>query len=92
MAGSFVRYGREPHRLSAIELHLLPKPRSPSQHNGLADKRQGLVASRDFLSAEDRFGVLLREDEGSDIVTLPAGDGSLRKWSWYFHDGAEGRG
>jgi hypothetical protein len=30
--------------------------------------------------------------EGSDIVTLPAGDGSLRKWSWYFHDGAEGRG
>jgi hypothetical protein len=29
--------------------------------------------------------------EGSDIVTLLAGDVSLYKWSWYFHDGAEGR-
>jgi hypothetical protein len=56
MAGSFARYWHgEPQRLSAIELHLLPKPRSPSQHNGLADKRQGLVALRDFVPAEDRF-------------------------------------
>jgi hypothetical protein len=28
----------------------------------------------------------------TDIVTLPAGDDSLRRWSCNFHDGTEGRG
>jgi len=49
MAGSFARYWHgEPQRLPAIELRLLPQD-SPSQHNGLADKRQWLVILRDFV-------------------------------------------